>query len=336
MKFPAGNQARRCGAAVWILFLSVFLAIAVQAGPKTPVPHIGYLVLSSLTDTPSPERAAFLQGLREHGYVDGKNIAIDYRSAEGDPEALPFLAEELVELNVKPIVAIGSPVVRAVRQVSTTVPIVMLFAADPVRLGFAHSLARPGTNVTGMTHITTELGPKRLQLLKSALPGITRVALVRDTSNPGTEPEQKAIETAARRMGIHVSIVGLPEVTDDDALRARLVAARPDAIMTMIDPRIASYRQFLPQFALERRIPTMFDWKPFMEAGGLMSYGPDFVDMARRAANFVDKILKGANPAELPIEQPTAIYLTLNLKTARAIGIKFPEDILLRADKVLE
>jgi putative ABC transport system substrate-binding protein len=310
--------------------------VATNAQAPADVPRIGYLVLSPLTDLPSPERAGFLLGLREHGYEDGKNISIEYRSADGDPEILSFLAEELVDLRVKAIVALGSPVVRAARQASQTVPIVMLFAADPVRLGLVQSLARPGTNITGMTHITTELGPKRLQLLKTALPDVKHVALVMDESNPGTEVESAAILATGRQMGIRVSIVGLPESTSDDALRARLIAARPDAIMTIIDPRVSAYRQFLPQFALERRIPTMFDWRPFVEAGGLMSYVPDFPDMARRAAAFVDKILKGADPADLPIQQPTDIQLTLNRKTASAVGVKFPEAMLLRADRVIE
>ena len=327
------RAARSC---IGILVAGLWFTGAIAAAGSEKIPRIGYLVLSPLTDPPSPERAGFLQGLREHGYEDGKNIVIEYRSAEGDPEALPFLAEELVDLKVSAIVVLGSPVVRAVRQVSTTVPIVTLFTSDPVRLGLVHSLARPGTNVTGMTHITTDLGPKRLHMLKTALPGVTHVALVMDKSNPGVLPELGAIKTAARQLGIRLSVIDLPKQTDGDNLRSRLAAARPDALMTIIDPRVAAYRQVLPQFALERRIPTMFDWKPFVESGGLMSYAPDFSDMARRAAAFVDKILKGAKPADLPVEQPTEIQLTLNLKTAKAIGVKFPENILLRADKVIE
>ncbi len=319
-----------------ILVAGLWFTGAIAAAGSGKIPHIGYLVLSPLTDPPSPERAGFLQGLREHGYEDGKNIVIEYRSAEGDPEVLPFLAEELVDLKVSAIVVLGSPGVRAVRQVSTTVPIVTLFTSDPVRLGYVHSLARPGTNVTGMTHITTDLGPKRLHMLKTALPGVAQVALVLDKSNPGVMPELGAIETAARQLGIRLSVIDLPKQTDDDNLRSRLAAARPDALMTVIEPRVAAYRQVLPQFALERRIPTMFDWKPFVESGGLMSYAPDFSDMARRAAAFVDKILKGAKPADLPVEQPTEIQLTINLKTAKAIGVKFPENILLRADRAIE
>lgn len=315
---------------------AALLSVAVQAEPKASVPRIGYLVLSPLTDPPSPERAGFLKGLHEHGYEDGKNIVIEYRSAEGAPEALPFLAEELVDLKVSAIVVLGSPGVRAVRQVSTTVPIVTLFASDPVRLGLVHSLARPGTNVTGMTHFTTELGPKRLHMLKTALPGVAHVALVMDKSNPGVLPELGAIEAAARQLGIRLSVIDLPKQTDGDNLRSRLAAARPDALMTIIDPRVAAYRQVLPQFALERRIPAMFDWKPFVESGGLMSYAPDFSDMARRAAGHVDKILKGADPAELPIQQPTEVQLTVNLKTAKALGIAFPQPILLRADNIIE
>jgi len=329
------NRMRRSGAAALVLSCAALLAFAAQAQPPASVPRIGYLVHSPLTDPPSPERAGFLQGLRELGYEDGKNIVIEYRSAEGDPEMLPFLAQELVELKVKALVGLGSPVIRAARQASDTVPIVMLFAADPVALGFVQSLARPGTNVTGMTHMPADLGPKRLELLKTALPAVKHVAVVWDASNRGAVPEWKAIEHAARGIGVRVSSIDITDA-DVDVLGARLAAARPDAIMTIIDPHVAAYRQFLPRFALERRIPTMFDWKPLAEAGGLMSYVPDFPDMARRAAGHVDKILKGADPAELPIQQPTEVLLTVNLKTAKALGIAFPQPILLRADNVIE
>lgn len=321
-----------------VMLACITTLISISALAETPesVPRIGYLLFSSLTDTPSPERAGFLQGLRELGYEDGKNIVIEYRTAHGDPETLPFLADELVELKVKAIVVLGSPTIRAIREVSTTIPIVMIVASDPVRLGFAKSLARPGSNVTGMTHIPIELGAKRLQILKTVAPGVKHAALVLDKTNPGARPELENIQSMGRQLGIRVSTIGLPDNPDDDALRARLMAARPDAIMTIIDPRVSHYRRFLPQFALEQRIPAMFDWKAFVEEGGLMSYGPDFADMARRAAIYVDKILKGADPAELPIEQPTEIQLTLNLKTAKALGLNIPDSIRLRADRVME
>jgi putative ABC transport system substrate-binding protein len=165
---------------------------------------------------------------------------------------------------------------------------------------------------------------------------VAHVAVVWNASNPGVVPAWKAIESAAPRLGTRLSAVDLSRIKDMDELGARLTALRPDAIMTILDPRVAAYRQFLPLFALERRIPTMFDWKAFVEADGLMSYAPDLPDTARRAAAFVDKILKGAKPAELPVQQPTEIQLTLNLKTAKAIGVKFPENILLRADRLIE
>ncbi|HCU54167.1 MAG TPA: hypothetical protein DIC36_07810 [Gammaproteobacteria bacterium] len=335
-------KSRLTDTARWRDVVVVLLLLVTQsvtfayADTKNSIPHIGYLVLSPFADQPSPERAGFIRGLRELGYEDGRNIVIEYRSAEGDPEVLPFLAQELVDLKMKAIVTIGSPQIRAVREVSHTVPIVMMGAADPVRLGFVRSFSLPGTNVTGMTAIQTELGPKRLQILKSAFPRVAHVALVVDRSNPGIEPELSAIQAASRQIGVRISVVEIPDETDDDALRARLSATPSDAIMTIIDPRVSAYRHFLPQYARERRIPAMFDWESFAEAGGLMCYAPDFSDMARRAASFVDKILKGANPAELPIQQPTEIHLTLNRKTARSIGVTFPESTLLRADRVIE
>lgn len=315
---------------------TAFLPSLATAEADRSVPHIGYLVLSALGDSPSPERAGFLQGLKELGYEDGKNIIIEYRSAAGDPSVMPFLIHDLVDLKVKAVVTVGSPSIRAVREVSQTIPVVMMGGADPVRLGFVKSLARPGTNVTGMTAIQTELGPKRLQILTTAFPKIAHIAVVIDKTNQGIQPEMSAVEAAAKELGIRVSIVGLPDVQDDQSIRRQLDAAHPDAIMTIIDPRVSAYRTFLPQYANERGIPAMFDWGPFVDAGGLMSYSPDFSDMARRSALFVDKIINGALPADLPVEQPTQVQLFVNLKTAKMLKFQLPGDVLLRADKVVE
>lgn len=300
------------------------------------IPRIGYLVLSPLGDTPSPERAGFLGGLRELGYEDGKNIFIEYRSANGDPEVLPFLAEELVDRKVKAIVGAGFQAIQAARQTSRTVPIVMMLAADPVDLGFVHSLAHPGSNVTGMALMSTELGPKRLQILKTVLPTLRQVVIIWDSTNPGMSPKWAAIKSAAHELNVHVSGIDLSSIKNPDTLRQQLAAKRPGAILTIISPQVSRYRTELPRIARELRIPTMFDWETFVLEGGLMSYVASFPDVARRSATYVDKILRGASPAELPIEQPTTILLTLNLDTARVIGIRFPQDVLLRADRVIE
>lgn len=331
----AGLRMFRTLVALWLVLVAS-LGVAVAATPGPAVPRIGYLVLSPLTDPPSPERAGFLQGLRDFGYEDGKNIVIEYRSAQGDAEALPFLAQELVDLGVKAIVGLGFPVIDAARKASGDIPIVMLLAADPVDLGFVHSLAHPGENITGMALMSAELGPKRLQLLKTALPAVKTVGVVWDSANPGMPPKWNAIESVAPGLGMRLVAIDLASIRHVDGLRARLVSARVDAVMTIVSPGVAAYRQSLPRIALELRLPTMFDWDALVEQGGLMSYVPSFPKVARRAAAFVDKILKGATPAELPVEQPTEIHLTVNLKTARALGVRLSEAVLLRADRLIE
>jgi putative ABC transport system substrate-binding protein len=317
-----------------VLYGAIMLsAAALAAPPSGKVARIGYLVFSPLSDTPSPERAGFLKGLRELGYLEGKNLIIEYRSADGAPDMLPFLAEELVGLKVDVIVGLGSPVIRAAKEATGTIPIVMLFGGDPVALGFVNSLARPGTNVTGMTHMPADLGPKRLQLLKEVAPGVAHVAVLWDSSNLGVVLEWKAIKAGAEQLGIRVSSIDIAGGKDP---LARISAVRPDALMTIIDPSVAIYREALPKFALKRRLPTMLDWTGFMDAGGLVSYAPDFPELSRRAAGFVDRLVNGANPATLPVEQPTTFELIINLKTAKTLGVRIPDHILLRADRVIE
>ncbi len=318
-----------------LLVAAFWLGGATAAAAEKP-PHIGYLTLSPILNPPSPERAGFLQGLRELGYEDGKNIVIEYRSAEGDPEALPFLAEELAASGVRLVVTAGYQAIKSVQEATKTVPIVMLFGADPDTSGFAKSLARPGGNITGMSQQNRELGVKRLELLKEAIPAIRRVAVLWDSSNPVMIPEWESTQSAARRLGLQlISADGAGEPSLERAF-ALIARERPDALVTFVDLRLASYRQIIPEFALRQRLPTMFGLTAFVTAGGLMSYAPDFADLSRRSAGYVDKILKGANPAELPIQQPTRFHFVVNLKTAQALGLKLPERILLRADELIQ
>lgn len=322
---------------------TLLFALALTVAPLTTnaqapadAPRIGYLALSPLTEPPSPERAGFLRGLRELGYEDGKNIRIEYRSAEGDPEALPFVAEELVASGVRLVVTAGHPAVKAVQGASNSMPIVLLFASDPDATGFAKSLAHPGGNITGMSMQNRELGAKRLDLLKEAIPTIRRVAVLWDSSNPVLKPEWESTQAAARRLGIQlISADGAGELNFEKTF-ALIAKQRPDALVTFVDLRLASYRQIIPEFALKQRLPTMFALTAFVEQGGLMSYAPDFADLSRRSAGYVDKILKGAKPAELPIQQPVLYRLAVNLKTARALGLKLPERILQRADELIQ
>ncbi len=320
-----------------ILLASLSLAaIAAGAPPPGKVARIGYLVLSPLLDTPSPERAAFMEGLRALGYEEGKNVVIEYRSAEADPAALPFLAEELVDLGVDVIVAPAGPPLRAAKDTTDTIPIVMMFSADPVAMGLVESLARPGRNVTGMSMQNVELGAKRLELLKQTLPEISRVAVIWDSSNPAVVPEWKAMQKIARVLGITLESADVAGAPNFAAAFEQIRRSRPDALMTIIDLRTASYRNIISEFALWQGLPTMAGLKSFARAGGLMSYAPNFADLSRRAAAVVDKILNGANPGELPVEQPVTFELVVNLKTAKALGITVPRFTLLRANEVIE
>jgi putative ABC transport system substrate-binding protein len=316
------------------LFVMTLAAPAAPAETREGVPRIGYLTLSPLLETPSPERAGFIKGLREQGYEEGKNLIIEYRSAGGDPEALPFLAEELAASGVKLIVTVGYVAIKALQDATRTIPIVLMFGADPVASGLVQSLARPGGNITGMTQLNQELGAKRLELLKEAIPTIRRVAVLWDSSNPVLGSEWEATVEAARRLDIELISADAAHEPSFEKAFARIASKRPDALITFVDLRTAGYRSIIPEFALKQRLPTMFGLTAFVTAGGLMSYAPDFADLSRRSAAYVRKILEGADPAELPIQQPTRFTLAINLKTAKALNVVFPQSLMLRADEV--
>jgi putative ABC transport system substrate-binding protein len=299
-------------------------------------PRIGYLAVAPLTDKPSPERAGFIAGLRELGYENGKNIQIVYRSAEGATDALPFVAEELVESGVKLVVTAGNPAIRALQQASDSIPIVILFSADPVAAGFAKSLAHPGGNITGMSQQNLELGAKRLELLKETVPTIRRVAVLWDSSNAVMRGEWESTSAAAKQLGIELIPGDAAGQASFEKILENIQRQGADAIVTLIDLRTASYRQIIPEFALKHRLPSITGLEAFAENGGLMSYAPDFGDLSRRSAAYVDKILRGTNPGDLPIQQPTHYSLVLNLKSARAMGITIPKRILERADRIIE
>jgi len=315
---------------------ATLLAPPVAADPPQNLPRIGYLALSPILAQPSPERAGFLKGLRERGYEDGKNIVIEYRSAEGDPEALPFVAEEMAASGVKLIVTVGYPAIKALQDATKTIPIVLMFGADPVASGLVRSLARPGGNITGMSQLNQELGEKRLALLKEAIPRIRRVAVLWDSSNPVLVPEWEATKNTADRLGIQLISADAAGEPNFEKAFALITKERPDALVTFVDLRTASYRQIIPEFALKQRLPTMFGLTAFVAAGGLLSYAPDFADLSRRSAAYVDKILKGAKAGDLPIEQPTHFEFVVNRATARKLGITLPPAVLLRADRIIE
>jgi len=308
----------------------------VAAPPPGKMARIGYLVLSPLLETPSPERVGFLRGMRELGYVEGKNLTIEYRSADGATDMLPFLADELVELGVDVIVAPAGPPLLAAKEATSKIPVVMMFSADPVSAGLVQSLARPGGNVTGMSMQNVELAAKRLELLKEAVPRIARVAVIWDSSNVMVHREWEMTQRIARGLGITLESVDVGGEPDLSRAFERIKAKRPDALIAIIDLRIARYRQIIPGFALAERIPLMAGLTAFTQAGGLMSYAPDFSELSRRSAGFVDKLLNGADPATLPVQQPTTFDLVINMKTAKSLGLRIPDSILLRADQVIK
>ncbi len=309
---------------------------AARAQSQARLPRIGYLSFAPTTDAPSPERAAFLQGLRELGYIDGKTITIEYQSGEMNVEMLPEAAAELVNRKVDLIVAAGTVASVAAKNATKSIPVVTMFSNEPVASGLVNSLAKPGGNVTGLSTMQTELDAKRLEMLKEVLPKISRVALLWTAVHPSHQHELKAIAGAARRLAIAVTTF---DVTSPNGLQrafAAMTKARPDALFVLWDYRTLTFRKDIAEFALLNRLPTSFPSKEFVEAGGMMSYGPNQHDIFRRTAAFVDKILKGAKPADLPVEQPTRFEMFVNMKTAKALGIKIPNSILVRTDKVIE
>jgi len=280
---------------------------------------------------------AFRQGLRELGYVEGKDIVIEYRFAEGRYERLPALAADLVRLKVDVILAASPPTHQAAKDATKTIPIVMAAAIDPVETGLVASLARPGGNITGLTWTAgPEIVGKQLELLKEAVPKVSRVAVLWNPTNHSHPLILGEAKVAARSLGVQLQ---LPEARGPDQFERALAAAtreRAGALFILRDPMFYLHRTRLAELATKSQLPAIGVWGEFVEAGGLMSYGPSLPDLWRRAATFVDKILKGAKPADLPVEQPTKFELVINLKTARALGLRIPQSVLIRADQVIE
>ena len=310
------------------------LCSAVQAQqPATKVPRIGYLTPGS-ESTYASSIEAFRQGLRELGYVEGKNINIVVRYAEGKLERLPELAEELVRLKVDIIVAQGTPPVQAAKRATTTIPIIFPGVADPVAFGFVGSLARPGGNLTGLTNYSPELSGKRVELLKEALPRISRVAVLRD---PRLPPDSfNETQKASQSFALKLQSLEIRNAADLETAFSAMSKERPDAFITLPQAVPSFHRRQILEFATKNRLPSTHGQKEWVESGGLMSYGPDSLDIHRRAATYVNKILKGAKPADLPVEQPMKFEFVINLKTAKQIGVTIPQSVLYRADRVIK
>jgi putative ABC transport system substrate-binding protein len=325
-------------AALTAIFTIGLLAVSLGVGvaqQRTNVPRIGFLTAFSPSDVPL-WRNGFREGLRDLGYTEGQNIVVEYRYAEGHPERLPALAAELVRLKVDVIAAETTPANLAVKQATDTIPIVMTLVADPIASGLVSSLARPGGNITGLSLQLPDLSAKRLQLLREAVPGITRVAILWNSGSPITPPQLRAAEKAARALGIQLQSLGVR--TPDDFERAFQDATRQSAgaLLILDDFFLTSHLTRISALTAKARLPAMAGVTGFAEAGVLISYGPNFVDITRRSATYVDKILKGAKPGELPIEQPTTFELVINVKAAKTLGLVIPQSLLVSADKIVQ
>jgi putative ABC transport system substrate-binding protein len=324
---------RLIGLAVILTAGLTFAPLAIEAQQAGKVARIGVLREVS---PPDPFVEAFKQGLRELGYVEGRNISIEYRWAEGKTQRLPGLAADLARLKVDVIVTTGTSPTQAAMRETTTIPIVMVSTGDPVGTGLVASLARPGGNVTGNTILGAELAGKRLQLLKDILLNFSRVAFLWNPANASHNPHFHEIQTAARALSLTVQSVEVRDPNEFESVFLKMMRDRPDALIMTADGMHRRHLAWIVDFAAKKRLPAMYQVNEYVEAGGVRSYGASQADLFRRAATYVDKILKGAKPADLPVEQPTKFELVINLKTAKALGLTIPQTLLLRADQVIE
>jgi putative ABC transport system substrate-binding protein len=316
------------------LTLSIIAApLAAEAQPRATVPRIGILTPASEASTPLWE--AFRQGLRALGYVEGQNILLEYRFAAGQPERFAALAAELVRLQVDLLVTDSTPATQAAKDATSTIPIVMTASGAPVEAGVVASLARPGGNVTGLSVMAPGLGGKRLELLKAALPNVSRIAVLWSTGNLTSPPQWRELEAAAHVLGVQLQPLEVPHPNELDSLFAAMTTARAEALITLADAVLWNHRARVVALTTQHRLPAMFPEREFADAGGFMAYGPSVPESFRRAASYVDRILKGAKPEELPVEQPTQFDLVINLKTAKALGLTIPPLLLFQATEVI-
>jgi len=333
------NRSKQARMGIKIVALLVGLALAsvhhAEAQQPGNIPRIGFL-LQGTAASAAPNMEAFRQGLFEHGYVEGKTIVIDYRYAEGKPDRLPNLASDLVRLKVNGIVVVGSEATLAAKNATTVIPIIMAGASDPVGTGLVASLARPGGNITGTSSFGPESSGKRLELLMEVVPGLSRVAALAYNANPAYKLQLKEVEGAAQALKLQLQVLEVREPNDFDGAFGAAKKARAGAVNILTSTFLAAHRKKLVDSAEKSRLPVIYQSTVFVEAGGLMSYGPSFPDNYRRAAVYVDKILKGAKPADLPIEQPMKFEFVINLKTAKQLGLTIPQSVLYRADRVIK
>jgi putative ABC transport system substrate-binding protein len=326
----------KTGPVIAVLVLSISGAPAAWSAAQPGREYrIGYLSLPPVTETPAGARAAFLRAMEKLGYVHGRNLVIEYRSGQGNVELLPEAALDLIERKPEVIFAPGTPAALAAKAATRTIPIVM-FASDPVVNGIVASLAKPGGNVTGVSGVQIRLNAKRLEILKEAVPRASRVAVLWSRAHPSYSHDLNEIAPRAKELGLALQLFDVTRIDDLQASFARISADPPDAILVMFDNRTVAYSELIAEFALKNRLPAMFGSRGSVDRGGLMSYGPNLAESFARAATFVDRILNGADPRTLPVEQPTRFELVINRRTARSIGLKIPEPLLLRANVLIQ
>ena len=323
-----------------VLFILCFLLLApsfpVGAQQQKKIPWIGFLTTTRNPTIAGPQVEAFQQGLRDLGYVEGQNIHVEYRYIEGQQDRISSIIAELVQLKVDILFGQTLTSIRAAKQAATTIPVVMVTTGDPVATGLIDSLARPGGNITGLTRLTRELNGKRLELLKEVVPTMTRVGVLFQAGSTSGDIHFKEYETAARVLKINLQSLGVRGPNPDfDAAFQVAIKGRVSAFITIVNSLTNFYRKRIADLAMENRLPSMCETSEYVEAGGMMSYAADQLESYRRAAVYVDKILKGSKPSDLPVEQPTKFEFVINLKTAKQIGLTIPQSVLFRADKVI-
>jgi len=324
------NVTRGVVAVVLALGL-LFASFSSQAQPPARTPRVGIL-----GDTPGPQWKAFREGMRDLGWIEGQNVELEWRWSEGTTDRFPGLAAELVRLRVDIIVTEGGPATRAAKKATATIPIVMTIVADPVGSGLVASLARPGGNVTGSASLSPQLTAKQVELLKEAVPRLSRLAVLWNPGSPAHPVALREIEAAAAALRVNVQTVGARSADELEGAFSTITGQRPDGLLVLGTPIFDAEQRRIAGFVTRTRLPAVFNKPLFVEAGGLMAYGARYADFFRRAATFVDKILKGAKPGDLPVEQPTHFELIINLKTAKALGLTLPPSLLVRADQVIE
>jgi putative ABC transport system substrate-binding protein len=333
-KLGRSIQNRKLAGLFTIIVAFTACGARAEAQQPTKVFRIGYLTAGSLS-AQSVRIEALRQGLRELGYAEGKNLVIEYRHAEGKFDRLPALAAELVRLKVDIIISGGPTVTRAAKGATSTIPVVMVQDSDPVGSGFVASLARPGGNITGLSTLHPELSGKRLELLKETVAKLTRVAILGDSTEPANAQSLKELELAAKAFGVKLQYLDVLSPKDIEAAFRAASKERADAVLLLASAVYTPHRKEVVDLAVKSQLPAIYISSEFVEAGGLMAYGVSYIDLYRRAATYVDKILKGAKPAELPVEQPVKFEFIINLKAAKQIGLTIPPNVLARADRVI-